>query len=52
MKENPKDILSQYRLDLAEEVLADAKKLFKAQGSPRSIVNRSYYAMFYAVNIS
>jgi uncharacterized protein (UPF0332 family) len=49
MKENPKDILIQYRLDLAREVLGDAKKLFKFQGSPRSIVNRSYYAMFYAV---
>lgn len=49
MKENPKDILIQYRLDLAGEVLADAKKLLKVQGSPRSIVNRSYYAMFYAV---
>ncbi|CAA7600524.1 HEPN domain protein [Acididesulfobacillus acetoxydans] len=49
MKENPKDILIQYRLDLSREVLADARKLFNVQGSPRSIVNRSYYAMFYAV---
>jgi uncharacterized protein (UPF0332 family) len=48
MKENPKLALIQYRLDLAMEVLTDAQKLFQAQGSPRSIVNRSYYAMFYA----
>ena len=47
MKENPKLALIQYRLDLATEVLTDAQKLFQAQGSPRSIVNRSYYAMFY-----
>ncbi|TDA67818.1 MAG: HEPN domain-containing protein [Clostridia bacterium] len=48
MKENPKLTLIQYRLALAREVLADAQKLFQAHGSPRSIVNRSYYAMFYA----
>ena len=48
MKENPMLTLIQYRLDLAREVLADAKKLLEVQGSPRSIVNRSYYAMFYA----
>ncbi|MDA8335176.1 MAG: HEPN domain-containing protein [Peptococcaceae bacterium] len=34
---------------MATEVLADAKKLSHAQGSARSIANRSYYAMFYAV---
>jgi len=50
MTENPIFLtLIQYRLDLSVETLVDAKKLLKAQGSPRSIVNRSYYAMFYAV---
>ncbi|MCL4516010.1 MAG: HEPN domain-containing protein [Firmicutes bacterium] len=38
-----------YRLKQAQEALEDAKKLVKHQGSPRSIANRSYYAMFYAV---
>ncbi|WP_158408418.1 hypothetical protein [Desulfosporosinus fructosivorans] len=50
MTENPiLFTLIQYRLDLSKEALVDAKKLLKAQGSPRSIVNCSYYAMFYAV---
>lgn len=49
MTDNPKLTLIQYRLDLAREVLADAQKLIKAQDSSRSIVNRSNYAMFYAV---
>lgn len=49
MKEDPRLALVQYRLALAGEVLADAHKLFQAQGSVRSIANRSYYAMFYAV---
>ena len=38
MTENPKGILIQYRQNLAGEVLADAKKLFEAHGSPRSII--------------
>ncbi|QGP91651.1 HEPN domain protein [Neomoorella glycerini] len=49
MKEdNHKRTLIKYRLNEAYEVLADAQKLLASQGSPRSIVNRSYYAMFYA----
>lgn len=28
---------------------ADARILLAAQGSPRSVVNRAYYAMFYSV---
>ena len=38
-----------YRIDEAEETLADAKALLESGRSPRSVVNRSYYAMFYAV---
>ncbi|MDK2817115.1 MAG: uncharacterized protein PWR22_1744 [Moorella sp. (in: firmicutes)] len=49
MKEdNYKRTLINYRLNEAYEVLADAQKLLATQGSPRSIINRSYYAMFYA----
>jgi uncharacterized protein (UPF0332 family) len=32
----------------AEETLADAEAMAKGELSPRAIVNRSYYAMFYA----
>ncbi|HPD15725.1 MAG TPA: HEPN domain-containing protein [Planctomycetota bacterium] len=38
-----------YRLDQARTALADAKCLLDGSGSPQSIINRSYYAMFYAV---
>jgi len=41
--------LINYRLTQAKESLEDANKLAEHQGSPRSIVNRAYYAMFYAV---
>ena len=37
-----------YRLRQAEEVLGDAE-ILAGSGSPRSVVNRVYYAMFYAV---
>ena len=38
-----------YRMRQAEETLAEAVKMLESGFSPRSIVNRSYYAMFYAV---
>ncbi len=38
-----------YRMGQAEEMLAEAAKMLTSGFSPRSIVNRSYYAMFYAV---
>lgn len=38
-----------YRMTQAEETLAEAKKMQDSDFSPRSIINRSYYAMFYAV---
>jgi len=41
--------LIRYRLDQATTSLEDAKFLLTGNRSPQSIVNRSYYAMFYAV---
>jgi uncharacterized protein (UPF0332 family) len=41
--------LARYRLKQAEESINDAICLFSGKGSPRSIINRAYYAMFYAV---
>jgi uncharacterized protein (UPF0332 family) len=42
------EILIKHRLEQAREALDDAKYLIDGNRSPRSIVNRSYYAMFYA----
>lgn len=44
-----KQTLFLYRIRQAEETLSDAEKMLQENLSPRSIVNRSYYAMFYAV---
>ena len=44
-----KNTLYQYRLEDAQATLIDAKLLFDADASPRSVINRAYYAMFYAV---
>ena len=38
-----------YRMRQTEETLSEAIRMLEARFSPRSIVNRSYYAMFYAV---
>jgi uncharacterized protein (UPF0332 family) len=38
-----------YRMNEAEETLADARAMLEAGISPRSIVNRTYYAMFYSI---
>ena len=38
-----------YRMRQTEETLSEAIRMLEAGFSPRSIVNRSYYAMFYAV---
>lgn len=48
MKPEEIDILIKYRLEQAQAALDDAKYLFDGNRSPQSIVNRSYYAMFYA----
>jgi uncharacterized protein len=44
-----KQALLSYRLDQAGQMLADAQKMLATGVSPRSVVNRAYYAMFYAV---
>jgi uncharacterized protein (UPF0332 family) len=44
-----RDALLAYRLKEAEETLADARTLLENQGRTRTIINRAYYAMFYAV---
>jgi uncharacterized protein (UPF0332 family) len=41
--------LIRYRLRQAEESLEEAAFLLSGSKSPRSIINRAYYAMFYAV---
>jgi uncharacterized protein (UPF0332 family) len=41
--------LALYRVRQAEESLDEAKYLFDGYKSPRSVINRAYYAMFYAV---
>ncbi len=38
-----------YRMRQTEETLSEAVKMLESGFSPRSIVNRSYYAMFYAM---
>ena len=48
MKKEETEILIRHRIQQAETALADAKFLKKGRRSPQSIVNRSYYAMFYA----
>ena len=48
MKSEEIEILIKHRLEQAWEALDDAKYLIDGNRSPQSIVNRSYYAMFYA----
>lgn len=38
-----------YRIGQAEETLSDAEKMLQNNLSPRSVTNRAYYSMFYAV---
>ena len=44
-----KKTLYQYRIKQAEETLSDAENMLKNHLSPRSIINRAYYSMFYAI---
>lgn len=44
-----KETLFTYRLKQGEETLSDAKRMLQNKFSPRSIINRAYYAAFYAV---
>jgi uncharacterized protein (UPF0332 family) len=48
MKQEDLEELIAARLAQARVALEDAKFLLNAQRSPQSIINRSYYAMFYA----
>lgn len=43
------EALYQFRVEEAETTLQDALLMLQQGGSPRSIVNRAYYAMFYIV---
>ena len=47
--EQYKQTLFSYRLKQAEETLLDVEKMLNNNLSPRSIINRAYYSMFYAV---
>ena len=44
-----KEALFVYRLKQAEETLLDAERMLKGNFSFRSITNRAYYSMFYAL---
>lgn len=48
MKEDEIQTLIDYRLEQAKTALDDARFLLMGNRSPQSIVNRAYYAMFYA----
>lgn len=48
MKDDEIATLIKYRLEQAQTALNDAKFLLDGNRSPQSIVNRAYYAMFYA----
>ena len=41
--------LARYRLQQADDSISEALYLLSGRKSPRSIINRAYYAMFYAV---
>jgi uncharacterized protein (UPF0332 family) len=42
-------LLAKYRLEQAKESIDEAEYLYSGNKSPRSVMNRLYYAMFYAV---
>lgn len=44
-----KRILINYRMEQVEQAIKDTEILLSEGGSPGSIINRAYYAMFYAV---
>lgn len=44
-----REILYRYRINQAEETLRDARKMLEEDLTPRSIVNRAYYSMFYSL---
>ena len=44
-----KQALCTYRFNQAQETLTDAQKMLSGNVSPKSIVNRAYYAVFYSI---
>jgi hypothetical protein len=48
VKKDDISTLIRHRLEQAKVALDDAKFLLDGNRSPRSVINRSYYAMFYA----
>ena len=44
-----KKALTDYRMQRSRETLQDAHLLYDKNGSAGSVINRAYYAMFYAV---
>lgn len=48
MKEKDISALIKYRLEKAQTAFDDARYLLEGNRSSQSIINRSYYAMFYA----
>jgi uncharacterized protein (UPF0332 family) len=44
-----RETIFSYRMMQTEETLSEAVRMLETSFSPRSIVNRSYYAMFYAI---
>ena len=47
--EEKKRQLAKNRLEQADESIDEARYLFEGDKSPRAIINRAYYAMFYAI---
>ena len=47
--EDKKRELALNRIQQAEESLEEAEYLFDGKKSPRSVINRTYYAMYYAI---
>ena len=47
--EQEKQTLALYRIQQAEESLDEAQYLFDGDKSPRSVINRAYYSMFYSI---
>ncbi len=43
------EALFMYRLQQSEETISDARKMLDAGSSPRSVINRAYYSIFYAL---
>jgi uncharacterized protein (UPF0332 family) len=48
-EKDKRNALAKYRIKQAEESLEEAKFLLDGNKSPRSVINRVYYAMFYCV---